>query len=229
MRMSKGRVSELLLDATGERGARVACPEGAVPEPGRYLLAWSPDDKDASLAAPIFPTEIADHEFLAGSPIPQSWEPGTELSLRGPLGRGFNVPADSRHLFLAALGGTVSRLLTLIKQSLERNVAVALFTDSPLPNIPTALEVHPLIELADSLSWADFIGIDLPIDLLDSLTTILGMQPGTTTNCTTQVLVSTSMPCGGVGECGVCSVTGKRQSKLACKDGPVFDLQDLTW
>jgi hypothetical protein len=42
-----------------------------------------------------------------------------------------------------------------------------------------------------------------------------------------QALVITPMPCGGIAECGVCAVTARRGWKLACKDGPVFDLTEL--
>jgi len=35
------------------------------------------------------------------------------------------------------------------------------------------------------------------------------------------------MPCGGLGDCGLCAVDLKRGWKLACKDGPVFDLNEL--
>jgi NAD(P)H-flavin reductase len=40
-------------------------------------------------------------------------------------------------------------------------------------------------------------------------------------------LVVAPMPCGGLAECGVCAVTTRRGWKLACKDGPVFDLGEL--
>jgi len=42
-----------------------------------------------------------------------------------------------------------------------------------------------------------------------------------------QVLVVTPMPCGGLAECGVCAFTTRRGWKMACKDGPVFDLSEL--
>jgi NAD(P)H-flavin reductase len=42
-----------------------------------------------------------------------------------------------------------------------------------------------------------------------------------------QVLVRTSIPCGGIADCGVCAVMTKSNWKLACKDGPVFDLKEL--
>ena len=35
------------------------------------------------------------------------------------------------------------------------------------------------------------------------------------------------MPCGGAAECGICAVPFGRGWKLACKDGPVFELNPL--
>jgi dihydroorotate dehydrogenase electron transfer subunit len=37
----------------------------------------------------------------------------------------------------------------------------------------------------------------------------------------------TEMPCGGLGDCGVCALTSGRAWKLACQDGPVFDIHEL--
>ena len=42
-----------------------------------------------------------------------------------------------------------------------------------------------------------------------------------------QALVRTPMPCGALADCGVCTVRTSRGPKLACKDGPVFDLSLL--
>jgi hypothetical protein len=42
-----------------------------------------------------------------------------------------------------------------------------------------------------------------------------------------QVLVVTPAPCGGLAECGVCAVTTRRGWKMACKDGPVFSLNEF--
>jgi hypothetical protein len=127
------------------------------------------------------------------------------------------------------MGESFSRLIPFIRLSLDRNAAVALFTDCALPLLPTAVEVYPLLDLPGALAWADFIGIDLPIDALDSLRPHLGLQPGSDLPCQAQVLIYSHMPCGGTAECCACAVPGKRNPKLSCKDGPVFDLQDLKW
>jgi hypothetical protein len=38
-------------------------------------------------------------------------------------------------------------------------------------------------------------------------------------------LITVPMPCGGMGDCGVCNVMTKKGPRLVCKDGPVFDLK----
>jgi hypothetical protein len=35
------------------------------------------------------------------------------------------------------------------------------------------------------------------------------------------------MPCAGLAACGVCAVQTRRGWKLACVDGPVFDLKEI--
>jgi hypothetical protein len=43
----------------------------------------------------------------------------------------------------------------------------------------------------------------------------------------TQVLIRAPMPCGALAECGVCAVVLRHEWKMACRDGPVFNLKDL--
>jgi dihydroorotate dehydrogenase electron transfer subunit len=44
-----------------------------------------------------------------------------------------------------------------------------------------------------------------------------------------KALVMTPIPCGGIAECGACAVPAHRGWKLACRDGPVFNLNELAW
>lgn len=212
----------------GLAAARVRCSAGAIPAAGQYLLAWSPEDEDAPLAAPLFIEEIVQDGFLAAPPIPQTWQPGSRLALRGPLGHGFSLPAGARRVALAAFGETIARLLPLLSQALKSGAAVTLFTDCPLPVLPAALEISPLRELPGGLPWADFLALDLPIRALPDLTAALGLRPGAGLPCPAQALLLGSMPCAGMAECGACAVPSGRGWKLACKDGPVFDWNVLT-
>ena len=229
MRRYSGQVLETRLDAGRAASAWLSCPADAVPPPGQYVLAWAPDDAQAPLATALFAAETSNLGFLAVPPLPPCWQPGTLLELRGPLGRGFNLPAPIHRLALAALGDTLARLMPLIPPSLAQDVAVALFTDRPLPFAPPALEIYPVQDLPGALAWADFLALDLPAGRLAGLRQDLHLKPDEVLPCPAQALIRTEMPCGGLADCGVCALPAHRKWKLACKDGPVFDLRNLEW
>jgi hypothetical protein len=240
MRTYSGRVAELQLDPAGQTAARIACPPGAVPAPGQYLLAT---DETSLLGIPLFNAGPALNGFLAAPPLPASWAPGTPLALRGPLGRGFRLPAGLRRLALIAAshgivghevagngvaGYGIARLLPLAIQALEGNAAVTLFAAGPLPDLPLSVEAYPLEAAAEAARWADFLAVEIPLEELPGLGTLLGLGPGERPSIPGQALIVAAMPCAGLADCGVCAVlTGGRSWKMACKDGPVFDLKDL--
>ena len=90
MRIYEGMVRETQLQGGIGRTAWIECPKAAIPAPGRYVMAWSPEEADAPLATPLFAARIEAGGFQAASPIPGGWEPGTRLQLRGPLGKGLH-------------------------------------------------------------------------------------------------------------------------------------------
>jgi NAD(P)H-flavin reductase len=228
MRLHSGKIREVILQAGGEIAAWISCPVAAVPAPGRYMMAWAPDDLEAPLATPLFAGEILTDGFVTACELPKHWYPGQELRLRGPLGGGFHPPQTLHRLALAGLGRTANRLLPLAADALQRGAAVALFSDSPLPPLPPAIETHPLEALRESLDWPDYLAVDLPASLLIRLAEVLGLNHDhLRLNCEAEALVMTQMPCGGLGECGVCSLEVAGRPRLACKDGPVFRLNDL--
>ena len=223
MRTYQGRVAELKLHQ-GETSAVIACPNEAVLTAGQYLLAAQ---DSAILASPLFLTGYDHQGFLAAPPFPDSWRPGTELSLYGPLGQGFHLPADISRLGLIALGGTKVRLMPLVNASRSTYFSVTLFSDAPIINLPPDLEAYPLRDLAEALSWADFFAVDVDLEHLSGLAEHFENIPKGMAGLRGQVLIHASMPCGSLADCGVCAVKVKNSWKLACKDGPVFDLQDL--
>jgi hypothetical protein len=229
MRTYTGRVIELRLDANRLIEARIACPAGAVPAPGQYVQALDAHNPDDALAWTIFPGEIAPGSFVAAAPIPSGWTPGMELRLRGPLGKGFHLPLGTHRIALAGLGKSVTRLLPLAAAALAADVSAALFFDAPLPALPSSLEIYPLASLPDALTWADFIALDLPLQKLGDLRVYLRLTRDQNLVCPAQALIMTSMPCAATAECGTCGVPTHRGWKLACQDGPVFDLRDIEW
>jgi hypothetical protein len=191
-------------------------------------MAWSPDDADAPLATPLFAARVEAEGFLAAPPVPPIWEPGTRIQLRGPLGSGFTPPANLRRLALASLAGDIARLQPLMQSALGQGAAVALFTEHTLPGLPSAVEVNPLETLYEAMTWADYLALDLPPQAISGLGRLLGVeQAPRALPCQAQALVHLAMPCGGLADCAACGVETRRGWKLACSDGPVFDLIDL--
>jgi hypothetical protein len=223
MRTYLGRVAEVQLHF-GQASILIACPSEVAPAAGQYLLAIHEGEIQAT---PLFLADNWSKGFLAAPPFPDSWRPGSELSLYGPLGRGFHLPADIQRLGLIALGDTNARLLPLASTSKSNRYSITLFSDAPLAELPPDLEAYPLDDLQESLSWADFYAVDTPPENIAALAEYFSDSPEGLASIRGQVLVHTSMPCSSLGECGVCAVKVKRSWKLTCKDGPVFDLQGI--
>ena len=168
-------------------------------------------------------------DFWAVPLSPTTWGPGTNLDLVGPLGHGFSLPRNILRLGLAALGETVSRLMPLVHLAGKSHVGMTLFTDLSLPKLPAVVEVYPLASLHGSLDWPDFMVLDVPLERLAVLRDVLGLPLTTGLPCPAQVLITSPFPCAGMAHCGVCAVPARRGWKLACEDGPVFDLGILKW
>lgn len=229
MHTNPGHVQEIILGVDGLQAAWIACPPTSLPVPGQYLSAWSAEEPLAPLATTLFAGEILADRFLALPPLPPTWQPGTNLALRGPLGHGFDPPETSRRIALAALGQSCRRLIPLAIHMLERGSAVALFTDAWLPPLPAALEANPLNHLAEAIAWADFLALEVDSTTLPRLRNILGLQPTERLPILAQALYLVDMPCAGLSACGACWTPARRGLLHACSDGPVFNLDDLEW
>lgn len=237
MHYDTGIIRVIEIDGNGAIAALIDCPNTPAPTPGKYLLAYNPKDLASTASRVLFPVGLT--AGLAGNgtpllgPAPPSWGPGTSLRLRGPLGNGFKFPQSLRRLALAAIGGSGSRLLPLIPMALGSGADVTIFTDSPNLTgspLPPAVEINPLSVLPENLPWANLLAVDIPLGMLPELRQILGLGPHERPPCQVQALISMPMPCGGLAECSACAVPTRRKGyKLACKHGPVFDLNQLDW
>lgn len=225
VRQGAGELVELYLEG-GLTGGRVLCPQNLIPKAGQYLLAYDPAS-NLPLPVPVYNAGSVPGGFLIAPPIPQSWQPGTTLSLRGPLGKGFSLPDSARHVVLVALAETSTRLKPLLVEALEQDASVVLVSDLEIHDLPSEVEIQPVSALAEVTQWADYLAMDMTCESLSGLREMLGLNGQAKLKCEAQVLVFMPMPCGGMGECGVCAVTVRRGWKMSCQDGPVFDLKEL--
>lgn len=226
MNSGTGQIDETFINSG--RAARITCAPNLVPAPGQYLLAHAPTEPARPLPIPVFRAASHPRGFYAASPLPVSWTPGTQLALRGPLGRGFQLPASARRVALAALGGNASRLLALLEFAIPQKAEITLLAHTIPENLPPAIEILPLSALADAAKWADYLAMDAP---RATLTEIHNLFPPASRpmvfGYTTEILVEMPMPCGGMATCGACALQTQSRYFLACKDGPVFDLKSI--
>ncbi len=228
MRVYNGRIEETRLRVDGTVAAWIGCTASAIPQPGRYCMAWATDDLGAPLAIPVFAGERSADGFLTASPIPAIWSPGQQISLRGPLGHGFSLPAMARRLGLAVFGDSADRLLPLANKALALGAAIAIFSDCAMPALNAEVEIHPLNALVGLLDWPDYLALDLPAHRMGELTNLLRDSSRASFNgINGEALIMTEMPCGGSADCGACSLDTLHDVRLVCQDGPVFNLSDL--
>ena len=218
-------LTEIALNQKSAKNAgRIRCAPTLIPAPGQYLLARMEHETDAPLAFPIFSAGLCAGGFTPAHPLPPNWLPGAQLNIRGPFGKGFKLPPTARFVALAAFGQNTTRLLGLMENALAQNTAIVLLAHTSPEGLSAAVEISPLSSLPDITRWADYIAIDAPRSLLSPLTASLARSGYRNDG---QILIETSIPCGGLGECAVCAVHLRKGFKLACKDGPVFDIQLL--
>ncbi len=222
---TKGTIAELVL-LDGLPAARILCPPPMIPAPGKYLLAHA-NGSDAPLAASVFPASSFTDGFLAAPPIPDSWTPGTHLHLRGPLGHGFILPQSARRVGLIAFDDSSRRLLALLDTALTQDASVTLVCENPPDDLPLRVEVQPLRALNEVCAWADYVAVDAARESLPVLKSRLGIGSPLRVPKDAQILIRTPMPCGALAECGVCAVETRDGHRLACEDGPVFDLKEI--
>lgn len=216
---------ELRFNPAGLEGV-LACPPTIRPLPGQYLLAFAPGQTEA-LAVPLFPAGQSGEFLRVAPPLPVSWAAGMRLQVRGPLGNGFRLPAAARKVALAPLDCGPERLLALAELALAQDAAVALYSAEIPDGLPSAVEVLLPEQLKDTVEWADYLALDLGNGQPGRWKEAIGLEDGKKLPFPGQALVRTPILCGGVGECGVCAVRTRSGWALACKDGPVFDVEML--
>jgi hypothetical protein len=202
--------------------------------PGQYLAASSKSEQDVQIPLSLFVESSANNELSIGSPAPPNWNPGHEISFRGPLGHGFSLPVMLKRLALIGFDDHPGRLMALVNTAHNQNVDISMagdFISNPVVtcDIPANVELSKLDHLDDLFSWADFIALDVPSIKIQVLRDILQTASSKVSRGDIQVLLYTSMPCADIAECGICAVKTVKGYKLACHDGPVFNLKDISF
>lgn len=213
-----------------------------VAKPGQFVMVWLPghEDKPFSLAhadpirltiAAVGPLSAALHHLQVGD----------SLWLRGPLGRGYELPLPGQGIRQVALVGGgygVAPLLFLAQEALARRLQASVIigartaTSLLLVEDFAALGLSPLVTtedgsagqqgrvtdalrllLAGSVERPQAVFACGPVGMLQAVAGMAAQE-----NLPIQVGWEAHMRCG-IGLCGSCEVG---QGWLTCQDGPVF-------
>jgi len=176
---------------------------------------------------------------------------GDTLDIFGPLGAGFVLGGNQKHLLLVAEGGAIAPLVHLAdtatgsgsgSSSMAEVVLLAgaatLSAHLPVQHLPEAVEVSRATDdgtlgavgavsalVPPYLDWADVICASGSLALYETLRVQLRAHRGVRTP-PAQAYIWQPFPCG-IGVCRGCIVETRREPKLGCTDGPVFALTDL--
>jgi len=176
---------------------------------------------------------------------------GNKIDVLGPLGRGFDIASNSKNLLLVGGGIGIAPLIFLAQYaSSERRITLihGAETASQVYQQPLPEEVRfiPVTEdgtlgrkgmvtdiLPDFLNWADQICACGPVDMYKAMSLILNPSPSEgegekRSNLRCQVSLEVKMGCG-IGACRSCTINTRDGLKQVCRDGPVFELNDILW
>ena len=166
-----------------------------------------------------------------------------KLDLLGPLGNGFAIEPASKKLLLAAGGIGIAPLLFLAQQALNGKKLVKLIMGTrtkdglyPQELLPEGIETLITTEdgslgekgkvtdiLPGYVDWADQVYACGPLDMYQAITK---QRKRWRSKKPIQVSLEVRIGCG-IGACFGCSIKTKNGMKRVCRDGPVFNLDEV--
>ncbi len=170
---------------------------------------------------------------------------GDTVELFGPLGNGFSIHPASHNLLLVAGGIGIAPLLFLAQHALSQGHSVTLLVGAataaqlyPRHRLPLEAKLVITTEdgtdgkkgmitdlLPDFIGWADQVFACGPMPMYRDMA---GKYHPFLKGKSVQVSLEVRMGCG-LGVCYGCTVKTKSGLKQVCRDGPVFNLQDILW
>ena len=183
---------------------------------------------------------------------------GERLDVLGPLGKGFSIESGARNLLLVAGGIGIAPLVFLMQYAKSQHqitlihgasTAAQLYPfssagkkRSKLSPLPEGVQFVPVTEdgsmgkkgmatdiLPDFLDWADQMYACGPADMYKTIAEMSCRAKQSNRKLRKcQVSLEVRMGCG-FGACYSCTINTEKGLKQVCRDGPVFELDDIIW
>ena len=223
-------------------------------QPGQFVMVRCGEGFEHQLRRPLSIHQLADGAKLAflfnvagkGTHWLAQCQVGDNIDLLGPLGNGYSIHPESHNLLLVAGGIGIAPLRFLAQAALRSEYSVALLYGGstatnlyPRHLLPSGIELTVVTEdgtagekgmitdlLPDFIDWADQIFACGPTLMYRDMAR--RKQELKLKATSVQVSLEVRMGCGR-GVCYGCMVKTKGRLKQVCRDGPVFDLDDVLW
>jgi dihydroorotate dehydrogenase electron transfer subunit len=171
-----------------------------------------------------------------------SQEVGASVSIFGPLGNGFTIDPTTRNLLLVAGGTGIAPLYFLAWYALENNYKVTLLYGTVDKNrYPVSPEIEYVAVTEDGSVGEKGLVTDLLPRFVEQADQVFACGPMPMYHNMfnrqselklegrpVQISLEVRMGCG-VGVCYGCTVKTKNGLKQVCKDGPIFELNEILW
>ena len=188
-----------------------------------------------------------------GSQIIAASAVGAEIDVLGPLGRAFTIDPSARRLAMVGGGYGVAPLVALATEALGRGCEVVLMVGAatadyvfPADELPPEIEYsvatvdgslghHGLVTelLPRYLEWSDAVYACGPTPMLEAVARLtrpasFGVAGAMRSRKPVQLAMEQHMGCA-MGVCLGCVVMTKKGYQRVCRDGPVFQADEMIW
>jgi len=168
------------------------------------------------------------------------------LQVFGPLGNGYSIDNNTKRLLLAAGGMGIAPLYFVARDAVDRGLQVTFLLGAqtarqlyPQHLLPSGVDVFTATDdgsageksmvtslIAKHIDRADRVFACGPLAMYRFMSNNkknLGLE-----GVPVHVSLETTMACGH-GVCYGCTIRTKHGLKQVCKDGPVFDMDEVVW
>ncbi|MBN1202940.1 MAG: hypothetical protein JXJ20_13910 [Anaerolineae bacterium] len=214
-------------------------------EPGQSLFArlLEDDSQHAYLRELWVPVAINKVHITVELPAGRNYAPGRVASLLTPVGRPIPVRPGLGTLLLIANDTAPTPFILLAQRLIAAGAAVTLVlsgraTDYPRELLPPEVEIlhgdtWDWPDRVETINWADqVIALAPPYTQQDTYRdlyhTISQIRQQSVADGSIYGLYTQRLACG-TGACQACQVACHGNNRLACVDGPAFDLKDIVF
>ena len=222
-------------------------------KPGQFVMVGCGEDNELPLRRPLSIHQL-DGDSLAllfntvgkGTCWLSQRQKDETIDLLGPLGNGFTIYPESAHILLVAGGIGIVPLVYLANIALQQRKKVTLLVGAKYgvqllseEFLPKGVTIITATEDGEQ-GYKGCVSELLP-DYTDDADQVFACGPAAMYREMAQrkqelglkgkpIQVSMEMRMGcGLGVCYGCTVKTKRGLRQVCKDGPVFELDDILW